>query len=856
MRLRYLFFAMVVCLGGKALPQSVEKGPISRSFNASPLIDVIKFLEDASNQKFSYSSSALPLDQPTTISFSDNTLTQALDKLAEVVPLQYKMVNGKVVLMYSTLKQTIRGSVRDQATQSPVIGATVTVLGITPVLGSATDMDGNFRIPEVPLGRRDLKVSYVGYEDFILPNILIGSGKEAVVVIDITESVTQMQELIVTDEGTATLPVNGMAQISARSFTVEETKRFPVGVGDPLRLASSFAGVVSTDDVNNEIVIRGNTPRGILWKLDGVEIPSPNHFSSEGTSSGGISMFSTQVISRSDFFTGAFAPEYGNATAGVFDIHLRNGNNEAQESTVQAGLLGLDVSAEGPMGLGKSSYLFNYRYSTLAMLDGLGLELLDENEKTSFQDLSFKFNFPTKSLGTFSLFGLGGKSSVTEDFLQESGEEVYDMGVVGLSNQFYTDPKMFVRTTLSVSGTNIKNNFMRIGDAEFIEIQDFRKTYKRGTILINRKFNARHVLESGFTYSKLEYNFLNHVRNSLNQPPFDNYVKFNDLGQSGSKQSYLSWKYRMSNQLSMVAGMHWLHFDLTGESAFEPRGSLRWQMEEDKALTLGYGKHSRIESLEFYFGNFIANNGAILNYNRNLGLTKSDHYVMGYEKNFNENAYFRTEIYYQHLYNVPVFLDSLQNAFSTLNLSDGYASQPLVNSGTGKNYGIELTLERKFANSYYYLMNVSVYESKYRARDRVQRDTRFNGNAASNFLFGKEFNVGRNGKNNILGISTKFAYAGNKRYTPISLQASRQLGAEIRPLINAFKLKYADHSRFDLQISFRRNTKRTTSEWRLDVQNLFNKKNVLYDFYSVPGQAVGEETSVGIIPILSYRLEF
>jgi len=854
--MRYFILGLLFLLGNRVFGQTIERGNITGSFENAELIEVIKFLEEATGQQFSYSSSALPLKQATTISFKDNTLTEALDKVAEVVPLQYKIINGKVVLMYTTLKQTIRGSVRDQSTQGPIIGAAVTVLGITPILGAATDIDGNFKIPNVPLGRRDIKVSYIGYEDYILPNILIGSGKEAVVTVDIVESVTQMEELIVTDEGTVTLPVNGMAQISARSFTVEETKRFPVGVGDPLRLASSFAGVVNTDDVNNEIVIRGNTPRGILWKLDGVEIPSPNHFSSEGTSSGGISMFSTQVISRSDFFTGAFAPEYGNATAGVFDIHLRNGNNETQENTVQAGLLGLDVSSEGPMGRGKSSYLFNYRYSTLAMLDGLGLELLDENEKTAFQDISFKLSFPTESLGTFSLFGLGGKSSVTEDLLQESGKEVYNMGVVGISNQFYIDPKMYVRTTLSASGTKVVDDFRRFGDELFLESQDFTKTYKRGSILVNRKFNARHLIEGGVTLSKLDYDFTDYVQSSVNSPPFDNYSKFDESGNSGSKQAYLSWKYRVNNKLSFVSGMHWLHFDLTGESTLEPRGSLRWQFEDDKAFTVGYGKHSRIESLEFYFGNFIADNGAKLNYNRNLGLTKSDHYVIGYEKNFNENAYFRTEVYYQYLYKVPVFLDSLQNAFSTLNLSDGYASQQLINSGTGKNYGVEFTLERKFANSYYYLMNLSMYESKYRARDGVERDTRFNGNTASNFLFGREFNIGKNGRNNILGISTKFAYAGNKRYTPINLRASQQFNTEVRPLVNAYKSKYDDHSRFDLQISFRRNTKRTTSEWRLDVQNLFNKENVLYDFYSVQGRAIGVETSVGIIPILSYRLEF
>lgn len=834
-----------------------QRSRITVDFKNAPLGEVIKQIEQLCNKKFSYSSSSIPLDQRISISLEQASVTEVLDKIRQETSLSYKVINGVIVLTYIELTQTIRGKVLDQANQMPIVGATVTIIDTNPIVGDATDVNGQFKIINVPIGRRSIKVTSIGYEERIIPNILIGSGKEAIIDVDLIESITQMDEVVVVDEGVASLPVNEMAQVSARSFTVEETKRFPVGIGDPLRLASSFAGVVSSDDVNNEIVIRGNTPRGILWKLDGIEIPSPNHFSSEGTSSGGISMFSTQVISRSDFFTGAFAPEYGNATAGVFDIHLRKGNNEKSEKTIQAGLLGLDVSAEGPFQEGtKSSYLFNYRYSTLAMLDGLGLDLLDEDEKTSFQDLSFKLNFPTRVLGTFSVFGLGGLSKVTRDFYPEISDEGYDMGVVGVSNQFSIDRKTFIRTTLSASGTEVIDDYTQLGDLKIKEIHHFSKTYQRAFIQLNRKFNAKHLLESGFTLSKLDYIFKATNHNEFNLPPYDDYTQFDESGGTGSKQLYLSWKYRMNEKLSLVNGLHWLHFDLTGESSWEPRSSLHWQFAPDKSFSLGYGMHSRIESLEYYFGNYIADNGAILNYNRDLGLTKANHFVVGYEKAFNEKASFKTEVYYQYLFNVPVFLDSMQNAFSTLNLSDGYTPQRLINAGTGTNYGIEFTFERKFADSYFYLMNLSIYESKYRARDGVRRDTRFNGNAASNFLFGKEFKVGRNGRNNILGFNAKLSWAGNKRYTPISLKASQQFNQEVRPLINTYKLKYPDHTRFDLQISFRRNTAKTTSEWRLDLQNVFNRENVLYDYYNAQFKDIESEKSVGFIPILSYRLEF
>ncbi|MEQ9593397.1 MAG: TonB-dependent receptor [Cyclobacteriaceae bacterium] len=834
-----------------------NKVKFSASFIDAPLSEVLMEIQEKAGILFSYSSSSLPLREPVTLRLNDVDVYGALEKLGKVLPITYKLVNGMIVLRYIDLRQTIRGTVVDQASKMPAIGASVIVLDVEPILGSTTDEEGKFKITGVPVGRRSLQVQYIGYENKILPNILIGTGKEAVVDAELTESITQMEELVVTDIGISALPVNEMAMVSVRSFTVEETKRFPVGLGDPLRLASSFAGVVSTDDINNEIVIRGNTPRGILWKLDGVEIPSPNHFSNEGASSGGISMFSTQVISRSDFSTGAFAPEYGNATAGVFDIHMRKGNNQQQENTLQLGLLGVDVSSEGPFRKGKrSSYLFNYRYSTLSILDKIGLEIQDENESNVFQDLSLKLNFPTRSLGTFSLFGLGGISSFQEKTPTLVDREDYNMGVVGLSNQINLSATSFLKTTVSYSATNIIDDLILNSDSHLQDIKTFNKSFLRGSVLLNKKFSAKHLLESGFTVSKLSYNFKQTFENPANQPPFNNFSRFDEEGASGSEQAFVSWKFRIAPGLSLVNGFHWLRFDLTRESSFEPRSSLRWQFAPDKVLSVGYGLHSRIESLEYYFGNYIADNGAHLKNNTDLGLTKSRHFILGYEKTFKNSAYFKTEVYYQRLFNVPVFVDSLRNAFSTINLSDGYTSEQLINAGTGNNFGIEFTLEKKFSKGYYYLMNLSLYESNYRARDGVRRDTRFNGNFASNFLFGKEFNLGKNGRNNILGMSAKLSYAGNKRYTPISIQASNQFGTEVRPLTNAWRDRYPDHSRFDIQLSYRRNRKKTTSEWRLDLQNVTGRENVLYDYYDPQAKRIEKETQVGFVPVLSYRLEF
>jgi hypothetical protein len=855
MMIRTIVSSFCVFVASVSLGQSTTEIKASASFENTRLETVIKEMERLFNQEFVYSSSSVPIEQTITLQLKDVTFLEALKELCNKLPLSYRTVNGKTVLRYIELKQTIRGIVLDRASQQPIIGGTVVVLGVTPLLGSTTDVEGKFKIENVPVGRRDIKLTYMGYEDYFLPGVLLGSGKELVLTIEMVESVTKLQELTIVGEGSSFLPENEMGIVSGRSFTVEETKRFAASGGDPLRLASAFAGVVTSSDDSNEIIVRGNTPRGIVWRLDGVEIPNPNHFSSEGTSSGGISMFSTQVISRSDFFTSAFAPEYGNATAGVFDIHLRNGNNEKPEQTLQLGFLGVDISAEGPFSKGRnSSYLFNYRYSTLGILDKMGLEILGDGETNSFQDLSLKLNFPTKSWGTFSVFGLGGSSSAKQTLATSYNNEQYTMGVVGLTHKFSLSTTAFLRSTISVSNSLVQDdNVQRYNGSEISAYENYERSFLRASVIFNKKINAHHLLEMGTIVSKIGFDYSRVFANPLSDPPINNLETLGDEGSSGTQQAYTTWKFRISNQLSLVSGLHLLRFDLTNEFSVEPRSAIKWQFNPRSSFSIGYGLHSRMESLEYYLGKYVNEDLSQVSYNRNLKFTKAHHFVLGFDRQISDEVYFKTEVYYQGLFNIPVAEQS-SFPFSTINVTEGYTPVPLVNKGTGTNYGWEVTFERRFAGSFYYLFNTSVYESFYKATDGIKRNSRFNGNFSFNGLAGKEFQVGFNGKKNIIGINTKLSYAGNKRYTPIDLAASQQANAEIRSSTLIYEKRYPDHFRMDLQISYRKNKNAHTSEWRLDIQNVTNRGNVLTDYYQQG--AVKQEIGFKLIPVLSYRLEF
>lgn len=837
---------------------------LTKSFYETPLIEVLDYIEQETAYTFSYSSSAISTEERITAALSKASLTQALTIILEGLNITYEVMNSNIILKQISVSQTIRGSVIDKHSQISIPGASVIIVDSNPLKGDATDSNGNFRIQNVQAGRYTFRVSFLGYQDVLLPGVLVGSGKEVVINFELSESLLLLDEIQVGIASISSAPLNDMAQVSGRSFTVEETKRFPASVGDPLRLASSFAGVITTDDSENEIVVRGNSPRGILWKLEGVEIPSPNHFSSEGASTGGISMFSTQVISRSDFLTSAFPAQYGNATAGVFDIQLRNGNNERRESTFQLGLLGLDVSSEGPLNSKKkSSYLFNYRYSTLSLLTGLGLELEGEGERNIFQDLSFKVNLPTEKAGTFSVFGLGGLSSYTYKFFNEADDEKYNMGVLGLSNKYIINNSAVLTSTISFSGTEIiEDALFPIDNEIYEELQTFQKTYLRGSIELDKKFNVKNFLSAGVTLSNLTYDFTASERDPRNDSVFQFIEWFNDKGNTTSFQGFTSWKFRPTEKLTFVNGIHFTHFGLTNEIAIEPRSNVRFELTPTSAVFGGFGLHSRIESLEYYFGNAPNQDGSTSDLNGDLKLTRSSHFVLGFDANLTDRVYFKTEIYYQNLFNVPIIAPgtdsspfSTVDAFSTINLSEGYVYNSLVNGGTGKNYGIEFSIERKFAQSYYFLFNGTFYESTYKGRDRITRSTRFNGNYGYNFLVGKEFKVGSSQKDKVLGLNLKINHAGNKRYTPINASLSRQNNREIRLIGDVFAERFPTYFRADLQFSLRKNVKKRTSEWRLDIQNITNRENIVFNYYSFSTQEIVQEGQFGLIPILSYRIE-
>ncbi|MBK9671943.1 MAG: TonB-dependent receptor [Bacteroidetes bacterium] len=765
-----------------------------------------------------------------------------------------------------TITQTIRGNVVDKISQSPLPGVIITLMNSSPIKGCSTDTDGNFKLSEVVIGKQSLRISFLGYKELVLQNLVVNSGKELVITVQLEEDIKAIQEIVVSAKVEKNKALNPMSTVSTRTFSVEETQKFAAAVNDPARMATSFAGVTQGPDGNNHISIRGNSPNGLLWRMEGVEIPNPNHFSSVGTSGGGISILSSQLLGNSDFSTGAFAAEYGNALSGVFDLKLRKGNNEKREYTFQLGLLGVDAASEGPIKAGyEGSYLVNYRYSTLNLLSKIGVPIDDGS--TNFQDLSFNVSLPTKKAGNFSVFGFGGLSyqrtnakkdtaKWSEDSFTQYNSNFYsNTGAVGITHTKLFNNQSYLKTILAFSGSQNASKYDKLQE-DFVNLTtEQEEKYFQNKITLSssytKKINIKSNVRTGIIVNQLGYNLALKDKQDTTQLTTRIHVK----GATQTLQAFFQWNYKLNNQLTTNLGLHYNHLLLNNSNSIEPRASLKYDVNAHQNITLGYGLHSQLQPIGVYFAQSQSDDGKILTPNNNLALSKAHHIVMGYDVNINSFSHIKAEIYYQHLFSLPISKDT-SSTYSIVNSTDGYTTVELVNNGLGKNYGLELTYERFLYKNLYYLLSASLYDSKYKAADGVWYDTRFNTNYTFSFTGGKEWTLSEKRKSRVIGFNLKALYVGGFRYTPIDLNASINKGETVVDDNKTFQEKNPDYYRLDIRISVKRNYKKLTSTVALDIQNTTNRKNVGGQYFNNKTGEINYWYQTPLIPVLSYRLEF
>ncbi len=763
-------------------------------------------------------------------------------------------------------QQTIRGTIIDQQTLQPLVGASIMLLDSDPVRGAISDEQGEFRIENVPVGRQAISISYYGYRYEIRNNLVLNSAQELVLTIQMEEQVETIQTLVIEAEIDKSASINELTSVSARTFSVEEALRYAGSRNDPARMAQNFAGVSGVNDERNDLIIRGNSPTGVLWRLEGLDVPNPNHFGAFGTTGGPVSMLNNNNLSDADFLTSAFPAEYGNAVAGVFDMGLRNGNNEQYEFMLQSGFNGLEAGVEGPFSKNsRASFIANYRYSLLDVMDAIGVDFGANFAVPAYQDLTFKVNVPTEKAGRFVLFGIGGNSSIEfldsrledeELFATGQAEDLRNSaasGVVGLSHTYLFNETTYGKLTLGTTLQQEKTLIDSIGAEDFSPVRWFAESNRQikhsAHYQLNKKFNARNHLRVGGIYDYYQVSLLDSV---LTNPPSTYRIIRDFNGQTSLVRGYAQWQHRFSDAITLNTGLHTQYFPLNGSYAFEPRLGLQFRLASNQRISIGAGMHSQLQPLQVYFVETRVSN-EIQQTNHELDFTRSYQAVLGYDVNLTPNMRLKSELYYQYLTDIPV--EMVPSAFSMVNAGATFAFptvDSLVNEGTGQNYGIELTLEKFFSDNYYFLLTTSLFDSKYTGSDGVKRNTAFNSNYIVNLLGGKEFPLGPH----TLAISLKGTYAGGRRYTPIDVEASREIGMSVYQQDEPFSEQFPDYFRADVKTTFRMNGKRVTQEWSVDLQNVTGRQNAFTQNFSVLQDDAVTTYQQGFFPVVQYRLLF
>lgn len=774
--------------------------------------------------------------------------------------------------------QTIRGRVVDEVDNTPLVGVNVVVMGTPESMhGSTTDVDGNYRIESVPVGRQTIKVTYIGYEEQTVANIVVTAGKEVVLNFTLRESVSQLSEVVIIadtkEDKTATN--NDLAVVSARSFNVDDTKRYAGALGDPSRMAANFAGVVGGNDSRNDIVVRGNSPTGMLWQLEGLNIPNPNHFGALVSTGGPVSILNNNNLDKSDFMTSAFPAQYGNATAGVFDLRLRDGNNQKREFMGQVGFNGFEFGAEGPFSKkSKASYILNYRYSTLAVFQALGIEFGTGSNTPLYQDLNFKMTIPVNKTSKLTAFGIGGNSEVdllgSEADLEEDSDLYgsenqdsyprYRTRVLGIAYETNISSNTFLKATLGYSSTSeyfYSDSLVRNNENEVIEryrraAADFSTEKYSVNVLSRTKFNSKNSITSGFTIDALSFDLFNQdIYANLNRDS----IRLDIEDETTLYQFFTTWKHRFNNKLSLNTGLHGQYYGLNEQFTIEPRVSVQYIFNGNNSLSIGYGLHNQVQNITTSYVQTKTASNEILLTNKDLDFSTSNHFVLTYDWNISSNMRMKAEGYYQRLSNIPIEPGS--SSFSALNTGSSFApsdEDSLVSHGTGRNIGVELTLERFFSQGYYFLVTSSIFDSNYKGSDGVERNTAFNTQYVLNVLAGKEWALGTNGR--FFSLNVKLTTIGGKYLTPIDFTSSRQLGRTIYKESQAFTDKQDPYFRTDVKLSYRKEYVKSTLEVSLDLQNVFNTKNIFSQSYNPRTNSIVTQYQQSFFPVPYVRFTF
>jgi len=859
MKTRLWIVAIILLSVSSAFSQNIELK------ESQSLRQLFKTVEEQTTKRFIVSEDDVDLSKSSGIKAGTYDLEELLQKLSEAQGLEFKKVDNYIVV--SPIKasadsffQTIRGLVIDEQSGEPLPGANIILSG-EKTTGTVSNTNGQFSI-KASVGRRELIVSFIGYVTRKIP-LLLNTGQEPYLEIGLEPSVSELEEVEVKASFEKAKPINESVYTSGRSFSLDEAYRYAGTLGDPARMVRSYAGVIPARDDRNDIIIRGNSPIGLQWRLDDIEIPNPNHYGGIGLTGNTVTLLNINLLDNSDFLTGAFPSEYGNALAGVFDLRLKKPNPQRHQFRFQTGWNGFEAGAEGPINrANRSTYSATYRYSFIDLMNKLGA---DFGILPQYQDFTAKVDLPISKKLNLSLIGIWGTSfielddrSLEEDEREgQSGQHIKtgsDIAIFGVNAKYRFNSKTMLKTGISFLNNEIKTEIDTFNYASDLAAATFGETSTESKYSffseVSHYSSKKNTFKAGLRWDTYAINYLQ--ESVFVSGSYQTIIDSKDY--LSLLRVYAEDEYSFTSRLKARAGLHSQFLFLNNSFALEPRLGLQYSLNKSELLSFSYGNHHQMQPRNVYFVQTPTANGFELT-NRNLDFSGAHHFVLGYDYFINKDWRIKTEAYWQNLYDIPVGQGE-SSAFSMLNVGADFfipTVDSLVNEGVGRNYGLEFTLEKFLSKNYYAMLNGTLFQSQHKTRDDVWRNTGFNLNYILNAMGGYEYWIN---PKIALGADLRMTYAGAKPYIPVNEQASIAQGEVVYDYERAFEERYPDYFRTDVKVYYRINYKKLYVEFAVDFQNITNQQNIFNREFSPTTGEYRTFYQLGFFPMYTTRILF
>ncbi|HLF64145.1 MAG TPA: hypothetical protein VI603_10345 [Saprospiraceae bacterium] len=753
--------------------------------------------------------------------------------------------------------QTIRGFIYDNATHQPIAQANVFITGDGGTIQLESDDNGQFLYEPKHGGRFDVIISHLSYELVHLQALQLSSTKDVVLEIPMTARIRELTEV--------NILAASVRSVNNRFYTTteEETRRFPATFFDPARTATLFPGIYAANDQANGLVINGLSPALMQWYLEGIPILNPNHLANAGTLSdrssatgGGVNMLSNQVLATTSLVTGALPARYGDAVSGVMDMQFRPGNVRKPEHTVQVGLLGIDFGTEGRLKKdSEASYLVNYRYSTIGLLSALGVDFGDE--KINFQDLNFNIHYPLSVQGGYvKVFGLGGISKTDLDGPKEPAERMdsrdiskveYDAGAaIGGATLQYPMRKGVIKATMAISYTKSDRAEDRLGPTALLPYSnELSKQTKFSTRVDWQGQRSNRLTVNGGV--GLTYYSVNANGGYPQSGPF--VVKGNTtLFRPYTQVSYVvtgDVVLRGGLAISILSGRAANDDNSSGTIVPEPSLHVYWQAGEKFSIETGYS-FSGMTTPQVTF-----QQGSMLD----LDLLRTHTFSFVFRDQIRSSTQLAGIINYYALTHVPADADIMSN-YTILSEAGYPRSGPFSLEGKGRTISLALALRQDVYKGTFARAGIGWVHATHQGSSGILFSTAYDTGPWASFTGGKEWTSGKEYGDRVFGLNGGMHWRGGLRDQEIDLEESRAAGYTVYDDEGNFVIEVEDYFRIDLRVYLKKDKINKTATWSLDVQNLLSRENAFFSLYDPFLDAIRQTKQLGIIPVLSYRVDF